>query len=241
MGYTGGYAEQAQLNFIDQQQQLLQQAENLNNQYHYQQQFTQGELQKPAESQNHFTRMERQMFPQGSPSKDSENCDETGASSLPCQYAENYVSMAIPATLNEPSESASLILVSVPFVLGGVGSETVSLVDGGSTHSFLSPHALSEAQQAIFDELKITMPRRLFNITGATGTVQEFCYLVDLEIAIGNWSGSVQFVLSSRVNKHKMVLGRDFLKKRKVVVDHGTDELVVEGVRINSIHVEKLK
>jgi hypothetical protein len=83
------------------------------------------------------------------------------------------------------------------------------------------------------------MPRRLFNIKGATGTVQEFCYLVDLEIAIGNWSGSVQFVLSSRVKKHKMVLGRDFLKKRKVVVDHSTDELVVEGVRINSIHVEK--
>ena len=176
------------------------------------------------------------MFPQGA--VNSDYCDETGASSLPCHYAENYMSMAIPATLNEPDESASLILVSVPFVLGGVGSETVSLVDCGSTHSFLSPQARFY-QRAAFAELKIAMPRRLFNITGATGTVQEFCYLVDLEIAIGNWSGNVQFFLSSRVNKHKMVLGRDFLKKRKVVVDHGTDELVVEGVRINSIHVKK--
>jgi hypothetical protein len=99
---------------------------------------------------------------------------------------------------------------------------------------------LTKEQRDQFNAHKHSYGRRLFNITSATGMVQEFCYLLKLEISIGGWSGTVQFVLSSAVNKHMMVLGRDFLKRRNVIVDHGKDTITVEGVSVNVMFTNDL-
>jgi hypothetical protein len=216
----------AQHSFLAQQKSLLQQQQVLIQQQQQQQHILQQQHHNnsfagiaPVEANNNFTTV-----------ADTQERDE----SFPF-FAGSYSSEAIPATLGDSGDC--LLRLETPFVLGGLSHTAVALVDGGSTHSFITPDSFSEDQKRYSDMVKPQLQRRLFVITSSTGRVKEFCYLLPLDLSLGGWQGKTSFVVSRMVNKHKMVLGRDFLKKRHVIVDHGNDTLKVEGVcvAINSI------
>ncbi len=87
-----------------------------------------------------------------------------------------------------------------------------TLIDGGSKHSFINPTALSGDQRNTFTLNKEKYDRKLFIITSATGVVREFCYILKCRLTFGGWSGDVQLVVSSMLNKNQMVLGQRFLE-----------------------------
>ena len=103
-----------------------------------------------------------------------------------------------------------------------------ALVDGGATHSFLSPGLFNPNQQFnICNDRANT--RQKFVIHGATGTAKSDCLVVEAKIQIGSWSGYHEFVIASSVKKHDAIIGRDFLKKHKVLIDHNSDSITIEG------------
>jgi hypothetical protein len=228
----------ASSNFLQQQQTLLRQQQQFLNQQQQLQQQQQQHHQQQHHQQHHNGQLNNggQFYAANAV---SHNCtavsEEVVDSSFPF-YASSFSACAIPATLGDSNDC--LLRTIVPFQFGGFEENTVALVDGGSTHSFLAPESFSESQKSYFNSIKSTLVRRLFIITSSTGSVKEFCYLLPADIKIGIWSGTSTFIVSQLVNKHRMVLGRDFLKKKKVVVDHGLDTLKIEGiiVSINSIN-----
>ena len=111
------------------------------------------------------------------------------------------------------------------------------LIDGGSTHSFISPFALATKYWDEIKEKKSDYDFKDFKIIGATGAVNSKCCIATCNFELGNWSGQHQFVISDRVTRYDMVLGRDFLKPHGAVIDHGRDIITLDGnmVKINNI------
>ena len=93
------------------------------------------------------------------------------------------------------------------FVLDNTSRVCNALVDKGSTHSFLSPSCLNAEQLQYLHSNRHKLNRKLFHITSATGTVN---FILSLDVEIGEWTGKSQFVISSKISNHEMVLGRDF-------------------------------
>lgn len=104
------------------------------------------------------------------------------------------------------------------------------LIDGGSSRSFLAPKLLSLAQLRMCNNPSLEQAkfcrRQKFDITGATGTSKSDCCIVTTEVNINGWVKSHEFVISGAVNKHDAILGRDFLVKHKLQVDHANDALI---------------
>ena len=69
-----------------------------------------------------------------------------------------------------------------------------ALVDGGSTHSFLSPTCLNAEQLQYLQSNRHKLNRKLFHITSAIGIVKEFCFFLPLDVEIGEWKGTSQFL-----------------------------------------------
>jgi hypothetical protein len=115
----------------------------------------------------------------------------------------------------------------------------LALIDGGSSHSFISPNVLTAAQLKIAGSSNSGLFRREnFQINGATGTSHSSCCLTTAKIDLGQWSGAHEFVISGSVTRHDMIIGRDFFKAHNVVVDHANDSMVVDSIVIslNVIH-----
>ena len=68
---------------------------------------------------------------------------------------------------------------------------------------------------------------------GATGTVHSKCCVLSSRITLGKWSGDQSFVISDKVTRYDMVLGRDFLKHNNVIVDHGNDVIKIKDLIID--------
>ena len=73
----------------------------------------------------------------------------------------------------------------------------IALIDGGSTHSFISPSVLSNCQLQIANSRD--SKHELFSITSATVVVNAMCCVSTASISIGPWIGSHRFVISSAV------------------------------------------
>ena len=101
-----------------------------------------------------------------------------------------------------------------------------ALVDGGATHSFLSPSLFDQNCQSKLTNDPANV-RQKFQIHGATGSANSECLVVDAKIKIGNWYVNHNFVISNSVTKHDAILGRDFLKQHKVTIDHSTDSISI--------------
>lgn len=102
------------------------------------------------------------------------------------------------------------------------------LIDGGSTHSFISPFALNESHKAhlVTPDTPLKQ-KRSFIITSATQDVSSQCTVVIATIKIQDWIGKFQFTISDKITKNDVVIGRDFLQYYKVQVNHGSNEMII--------------
>ena len=130
--------------------------------------------------------------------------------------------------------STPLLKSKVELVLFNQNPQTVlALIDGGSSHSFISPTVLTEAQLRIAGTKNSTLFRRQnFQINGATGSSKSSCCITTANIQLGNWSGKHEFIISGSVKRHDMIIGRDFFKAHAVKVDHSDDTMTVDGMQI---------
>lgn len=126
----------------------------------------------------------------------------------------------------------SLLKTKIYFSFAGENNSAQALVDGGSTHSFIAPQSLTSNQLKFIANNKSKLEQRLFIINSATGIVKEHCFIINLRIKIDAWSGEMSFILCKQIDKHAIVLGRDFLKQKKAIIDHGMDMLRIDNVAI---------
>jgi hypothetical protein len=131
-----------------------------------------------------------------------------------------------------------LLIVEAKILLPNNETRQVKvLLDGGSTHSFISPflNGLSDSWS------KYKIRSKEFLIKCAMSTAQETCKIIDLDVSFGNWAGVQSFVLSSDIKRYDMVLGRDFFTKNGAIIDHGANSISINGgqpIDINNLLVD---
>ena len=131
-----------------------------------------------------------------------------------------------------PQTGAKLLKVHVALRLfDQLEQRVLALLDGGSTHSFISPSILTKSQLAIAADRDQCM-RRNFCISVATGDAKSSCCVTTASLRIGEWQGDHEFVISGAVAKHEVILGRDFFKRHCVVVDHVHDVVQLGATRL---------
>ncbi len=124
-------------------------------------------------------------------------------------------------------KSVGLLRIQVEFSLFNGSPVTVNaLLDGGSSHSFISPRVLTEQQKRIASDPS-QCSRENYVINGATGTVKCQCSVSSAFLRLDTWKGSHKFIITAAVHKDDMILGRDFLKANAVKIDHSTDSLKI--------------
>ena len=129
------------------------------------------------------------------------------------------------------SSSSNLLKCNVELSLFNKPTITIkALIDSGSSHSFISPKILSDSQ-LLYATTKCK--RQNFSIFGATGMVKCQCCIAKASISLASWTGDHQFIIANPVRKHDMIIGRDFLKKYGVEINHSNDTLKILD---NEIH-----
>lgn len=120
-----------------------------------------------------------------------------------------------------------------------------ALFDGGSDHCWISPNIISNECKQMVDKHKI---KKIFNIRGVLSTKVAECDVINARLTIGDWSGVQEFIISDHVTKYETVIGRDFLKMSKSIINHGRDVLIIGNTVIpfvenivNSINSDLIK
>jgi hypothetical protein len=136
---------------------------------------------------------------------------------------------------NENRELGGSLLVTTVFanVFDNKPREMKCLIDGGSTHSFISPLAVADKYLKRIKAYDREFTFKNFKIIGATGTVNSKCCVITCPIELGEWRGEQSFVISDKVARYDMVVGRDFLKSNKAKIDHGDDCIKLDGTWIS--------
>lgn len=153
-----------------------------------------------------------------------------------------YKHVTINSTEFEQLSNTSTSLLKIPGKLSIFEEFPVTcniLIDGGSTHSFISPTVLNESHKThLVTRDTATKQRRNFVITSATHDVTSECTVAIATISIQSWSGKFQFTISDKIMKNDVVLGRDFLHRYNASVKHGDNTMVIENVTIdfNIVH-----
>ena len=139
-------------------------------------------------------------------------------------------------TAEKSAEESILLKVNVVLWLFKHGPVTIkALVDGGSSHSFISPTILSDSQLSY---AKDNCKRGNYRIAGATGVTNCQCCLTNAKIQLGSWSGTQEFIIADPVRKHEMIIGRDFLKRHGVLVNHANDSIQIAD---NEVHLNTVE
>jgi hypothetical protein len=108
-----------------------------------------------------------------------------------------------------------------------------ALLDCGSSHSFICEELLSHD---LIVELNSDIScQRVLTLSSATGTCTELCYMLDCSIAIGDWNGAHQFLVTDLKAHYKVILGIDFLKQNQAQLDFFSSTLTL-GVFV--LHVD---
>ncbi|CAF1143354.1 unnamed protein product, partial [Brachionus calyciflorus] len=118
-----------------------------------------------------------------------------------------------------------------------------ALIDGGASHSFIQLDKLDSRTQKLINDFKNGSGQNasgLFKINltirGATNTISELCVIAPMEIKIGGWIGTHNFVISESLQGKEAIIGRDFLKVNKVVIDHGEDKMKIKTCSTEKFH-----
>ena len=157
---------------------------------------------------------------------------DTSDADFPYYGASYNIYSAIVSAAATSNAGAELLKVTTRLALFDTESQLVTaLVDGGSSHSFISPSVLTAAHRAIVSDPE-RCARAQFVISGVTGDAKSTCNLVDATIGIGDWEGAHNFVISGTITKHQMILGRDFLKRNNAVIDHANNIMQVGNFRL---------
>ncbi len=70
-------------------------------------------------------------------------------------------------------------------------------------------------------------------IVGATGTSTSSCIIASAKLIIGDWAGVHMVVITESLIAKDLIIGRDFLKKYNVTINHGTDEISIDKASID--------
>ncbi len=125
--------------------------------------------------------------------------------------------------------------ISIDINGNGAVIKRIAFWDGGSSNSFISPEVLSD-QQLTF--LKKKAKQAYYTIRGATGQIDKAkCLITSLNIKIGDWSGEHVFVITNAVKTYNVVLGRDFFKQNKVIINHENDQISISGTIVQVNHL----
>ena len=111
-----------------------------------------------------------------------------------------------------------------------------ALFDGGATNSLVKFGKLSvEIQKEItnfigtgVDSNGRDFKRIQVKINGVTGSVSETCVSVPVLVMIGKWSGVHNVIVTNSLETKDVILGRDFLKRFGVIIDHGNDTVSID-------------
>jgi hypothetical protein len=105
-----------------------------------------------------------------------------------------------------------------------------ALIDSGATKSFVNPQVFDQEVQTELESVRegAGVKRVESSIIGSTATVESKCLVMEVEMALGEWRGFHEVVISDAITD-SMVLGRDFLKKASCLVDHASDTLTIKA------------
>ena len=127
--------------------------------------------------------------------------------------------------------SLNTALLKIPGSIAMFGEFPIQvnmLVDGGSTHSFISPFVLNESYKThlVTPDSPIKQ-KRSFVITSATHDVTSDCTVAIATMSMQGWSGKFQFTISDKITKNDVVIGRDFLSFYNVKISHGSNIMTI--------------
>ena len=113
-----------------------------------------------------------------------------------------------------------------------------ALFDGGASNCFVRQACLPAQLQKAIKQFKsgldvgneFHLSKEKLKICGATSLETETCVIVVANLAIGDWKGQHKVVITESLIDKDVILGRDFLKKYNVVINHGTDEIKIDKV-----------
>jgi len=144
------------------------------------------------------------------------------------------------AEINSLSKTNLFIIEAMITADNGSKRNIKVLVDGGSTHSFLSPFVFNTDLSKWSERGSVV--DQDFLIRGAIATTQTTCKMVNLNLAIGGYMVSHPFVVSNNVTRYEGVIGRDFLQRHNVTIRHGSNEMVINNtiIKISSVQFETL-
>ena len=112
-----------------------------------------------------------------------------------------------------------------------------ALFDGGATNSFIRLSCLPQSIREKIEDFRDNKNRNnedfgfrkeSFTIRGATSSVVECCVIAKFEISIRDWTNEHEFIVTNNIRDKEIILGRDFLKLYNVVIDHGSDSIVMK-------------
>jgi hypothetical protein len=82
--------------------------------------------------------------------------------------------------------------------------------------------------------------KQKFSIIGATSSVNECCVVAKFKLIFGAWAGYHEFIVTDNLHSKDMIMGRDFLKLHRVVVDHGQDTITIQKLENDQEQVESI-
>jgi len=150
---------------------------------------------------------------------------------------------SIVLDMNTIIAKVPLLRKSVQFALadGSQKCKLRALFDGGASNCFVRLSCLPAQLQKIvknFDAATVGkneygLVKESLTIVGATGTSTGSCIIASAKLIIGDWSGCHMVVITESLIDRDLIIGRDFLKKYNVTINHGTDEIFIDKASIN--------
>jgi hypothetical protein len=140
---------------------------------------------------------------------------------------------SIVLDMNTIIAEVPLLRKSVLFALA-VGSQKCKLrafFDGGASNCLVRLSCLPAQLQKIVKNFDVGtdgkneygLVKETLTIVGATGTSTGSCIIASAKLLIGDWSGCHMVVITESLIDKDLIIGRDFLKKYNVTINHGTD------------------
>ena len=113
-----------------------------------------------------------------------------------------------------------------------------AMFDGGAVCSFMQQTVLKKEIRELIKKFldggcklnPLGLRAELITIKGATSATTELCAVVTLKVQIEDWVGEHEFIISDKLDDKEIILGRDFLRKNHVIIDHGKDNITLKFI-----------